>query len=250
VNTTPPDLARALPEWMHRQRDSVQYVYHPRRTDVSDFVRRKFLSDLLAYSDSFTSDARGGTVVCDLNVKLAKPGGRARKLDLILGAPLANVGEASGQDVLRKAKVAEPLLSLEVKLCMTEHRKATSRLIDELLASLEVVKSVAPSCACFGIVVVNVAGKFTSPSNLPGPNVHDRPHEIERLVQRVLDRVPIRNEGAYHGLAVTLISSDNERHFAPGGGIVIPPERSYQETLVRAAQDWESVRSSALRVDR
>ncbi len=235
------ELAPALIDWMRRRRDSAEWVYHPRRTDVSDFVRRKFLSDLLAASPAFAEASRRGRIACDLNVALARPGGRARKLDLIVGVPEQPLGDASGPDVLRKAKVGRRLLSLETKLCMTEHRKATSRMIDELLSSIEVVKSVSPSCICIGIVVVNVGERFTSPLNLPGPNLHDRPHEISRLAARIFNRIPIGTEGAYDALAMSLIDVDNETRFEVGGGIEIPEGRSYAETVQYIAArctDW------------
>lgn len=225
------ELSSALAEWMRGRRESTDWVYHPRKTDVSDYVRRKFLFDLLHQSDAFAAAAKSGRSVCDLNVPLARPGGRARKLDLIVGPPAHAIGEASGTDVLRKAKVVHPVLSLETKLCMTEHRKATSRLIDELLSSLEVVKSVSPACVCVGIVVVNVAERFTSPLNLPGPNLHDRPHEIRRLVAKIFDRIPVGPARGYDALAMALLDLDNETRFEVGGGIEIPSGRSYVETV-------------------
>jgi hypothetical protein len=229
------DLAPALVEWMRTRRESTDWVYHPRKTDVSDFVRRKFLSDLLRASTWFSEAARAGALACDLNVRLARPGGRARKLDLIVGPPVHAVGAATESDVLRKAKVVLPALSLETKLCMTEHRKATSRMIDELLSSIEVVKSVRPTCISIGIVVINVAAKFTSPLNLPGPNLHDRPHEIRRLAARIFDRVPVGAGASYDALAMALIDADNETRFEVGGGIEVPAARGYVETVRQVA---------------
>jgi hypothetical protein len=232
------EFAPALIDWMRRRRESAEWVYHPRRTDVSDFIRRKFLSDLLASSRVFAEAASQGRIACDLNVPLARKGGRARKLDLIVGVPEHPLGDATGPDVLRKAKVGLPLISLETKLCMTEHRKATSRMIDELFSSIEVVKSVNPACICVGIVVVNVAERFTSPLNLPGPNLHDRPHEIRRLAARIFDRIPIGTEGAYDALALSIIDVDNETRFEVGGGIEIPEGRTYEAMIRQIAARW------------
>lgn len=238
MSDTIQDLGPALVDWMRQRRESTEWVYHPRKTDVSDFVRRKFLVDLLRSAPAFERAARNGEVACDLNVPLSRQGGRARKLDLIVGKPKQLVPIATNDDVLRKAKVQAPLLSLETKLCMTEHRKATSRLIDELLSSLEVVKSVAPRCLCVAIVVINVANRFTSPLNLPGPNVHDRPHEIRRLAAKIFERIPIAEERSYEALAVAVVDVDNETRFEVGTGIDVPTVRSYMEAVKWIAERW------------
>lgn len=239
---TPEDLSHALVRWM-RQRGAIrEWPYHPRKTDVSDFIRRKFIADLLAASPRFGEHAREGRIACDLNVSLSTPGGRTRKLDLIVGRPLdgTHVPPTAAADPLRKAKVAAPLLTIEVKLCMTEHRKATSRLIDELHASLEVVKAVKPSAVCVAVVVVNVGERFTSPLNLPGPNRHDRPVEIQRLIAKVLARVPVGGAKAYDCLNVTVVDVDNETRFeVPPAPYDVPPERSYASTVSRAVEAYE-----------
>lgn len=232
------DLAPALVLWMQQRRESVDWVYHPRKTDVSDFVRRKFLSDLLSSCSAFREQARNGEIACDLNVSLSKDGGRTRKLDLIVGEPAnGHLETAKDADVLRKAKVNAPLLALETKLCMTEHRKATSRLIDELLSSLDVVRGVRTEALCVAVLVVNVADRFTSPLNLPGPNLHDRPIEIRRLVDKVLTRIKIGGDG-YDALAVALVDVDNEHRFKVGSGIDVPTRNLYANAVVHVGQSW------------
>jgi hypothetical protein len=232
------DLAPTLIEWMQRRRQTVDWVYHPRKTDVSDYVRRKVLGDLLSSCTAFHEQARRGEIACDLNVSLSKAQGRTRKLDLVVGAPLnGELPEAVGGEVLRKAKVGTLRLALETKLCMTEHRKATSRLIDELLSSLDVVRGVSPNALCVAIVVVNVAIRFTSPLNLPGPNLHDRPVEIHRLVDKVLTRVGVGDNG-YDALAIALVDVDNERHFEVGAGIEIPHRHLYPNAIQSVARRW------------
>ena len=231
------DLAASLVTWMRNRRESVDWVYHPRKTDFSDFIRRKFLSDLLATCPAFHDEARRGAVVCDSNVSLSRKGGRTRKLDLVVGPPIAKVEVAKDSDVLRKSKLSMPRLALETKLCMTEHRKATSRLIDELLSSLDVVRAVSPNAICVSVVVVNVAKRFTSPLNLPGPNLHDRPQEIHRLIAKLFDRVPT-GAGGYDALTVALLDLDNETRFEIGTGIEIPNERQYRNTVNAVGRMW------------
>ncbi|MES1174035.1 MAG: hypothetical protein ABUL62_06875 [Myxococcales bacterium] len=234
------DLAPALIEWMRRRRQVVDWVYHPRKTDVSDYVRRKVLGDLLSSCTMFHEQARRGEIACDLNVSLSKAQGRTRKLDLVVGAALNGaLPEAIDEDVLRKAKVGTPRLALETKLCMTEHRKATSRLIDELLSSLDVVRGVSPDALCVAVVVVNVAARFTSPLNLPGPNLHERPVEIHRLVEKVLTRVGVGDSG-YDALAIALVDVDNEHRFEVGVGIEIPQQHLYPNAIQAVARRWTS----------
>lgn len=232
------DLAPALIEWMQRRRQVVDWVYHPRKTDVSDYVRRKVSGDLLTSCAPFHEQARLGQIACDLNVSLSKARGRTRKLDLVVGSALHGaLPEAVDGDVLRKARVGVPKLALETKLCMTEHRKATSRLIDELHSSLDVVRGVSPDALCVAIVVVNLATRFTSPLNLPGPNLHDRPIEIHRLVEKVLTRVGI-GDGSYDALAIALVDVDNEHRFEVGTGIEIPEQHLYPNAIQTIARRW------------
>lgn len=234
------DLSKALVDWMRERRKLVDWVYHPRKTEFSDFIRRKVLADLLATSAPLREAARSGRIACDLNVSLSRKGGRTRKLDLVVGTPVSPLAVAAGPDVLRKAKIAVPKLTLETKLCMTEHRKATSRLIDELLSSLDVVRAVGgPDATCIAVVVINVGARFTSPLNLPGPNVHDRPHEIERLAAKIFDRVPIGGDG-YTAVAMSLVDFDNETRFEIGSGIDIPTDRQYVSAMAALARTWHA----------
>lgn len=233
-----PDLSVSLAAWMRKQREWNQYVYHPRKTDFSDFVRQKFLSDLLKASLAFAAAAQAGKVACDLNVRLEQTAGRARKLDLIVGTPVAEIGPSRPPDVLRKSKLARQLLSLEVKLCMTEHRKATSRLIDELLSSLDVVKAVAPRCFSTAVVIVNVSDQFLSPLKRSSPNKHEKPHEIRRLIEKIVERVPAEKSGGYDALAMVLVDTDNEGRFEVGSGYAIPAERTYTAALQKTAEFW------------
>lgn len=230
------DISVPLADWF-RQRSKdprIEWPYHPRTSDLSDFVRRRVLSDLLSRSKHLAQSAQAGEIVCDINVKLTGANGRTKKLDLIVGPPeKVVVDQAKTDEPLRKARVARPAFSLEIKSCMTEHGKATPRLVDEMLSSLDVARSSSPDATIMGLLLVNTAAMFTSPLNLPGPNVHTQPSAADRVITEIRQRVPVGN-GGYDGLAIAVLDMDNERRIEA----VDPAEwvpTSYQYAPVIAA---------------
>lgn len=244
-------MERALVhEWRRtRKQHPHEWLYHPRRTSLSDVVARKFLLDLMGVSPALVEDARAGSVACDLNVTLTS-GPRHKKLDLVIGEPLEPPGPAPDpSNPLRKARLRSNLMTLEVKACMTSHRQATPRLLDELRSSLEVVKGAEFRTIPIAIVVINVAPTFTNPLNTPGPNQH-RPSDIARLFSRLAERVRLARgtspELAYGGIAIVPVDTDNEHRIveAKREGRV-PPTHTYERAIARAAQLYQSIKSTA-----
>jgi hypothetical protein len=237
------DLSGPLALWLRdRMNDRrLDWPYHPRSNDLSDFVRRQVMRDLLRACPAFAADAVEGRVACDLNVRLVGHTGQGRKLDLVLGAPASGrLARESSSDPLRKAKLALPTFSLEVKACMTAHAKAIPRLIGELQQSIEVVKTTNASALAFAVLVVNVSRKFTSPLNRPGPNVHDQPRAAKAVIDATLRRIPIGPRG-YSAVAIVLIDFDNERNsraLAPTAWI--PASHRYVNALISIATTYRS----------
>jgi len=233
-------LGERLCEWLGaRAADpKVEWPYHPRSNDFSDFVRRTFLHDLLGRSTAAKAMATTGKLVCDLNVSLvSQTSGRKKKIDLVVGRPLKTGVRSS--DLIEKAKVASPLLTLEVKACMTEHGKAAPRLIDELLSSLEVVRGADDDAVPIAVLVVNAADRFTSPLNLPGPNVHQQPDATQKLLEHVRERVKVGPQG-YSAFAITIVSFDNEKTAEPLNPLDwVPKDRTYDRALQIAATGLE-----------
>lgn len=228
-----------------RAKSPHEWLYHPRRTSISGLVVRKFIADLIAVSPKLAADAEAGRLACDLNVEFSV-GGRNKTLDCVLGRPLETLGDAiDPQHPLRKARVDRPLITVEVKACMTSHRQANSRLIDELHSSVEVVKAHSRLVIPVAIVIVNVSPTFTNPLNLPGPNKHV-PAEVARVFHRLVERVQLdRGSGldpAYGGLAIVGVDTDNEKRIreATREGRV-PASHTYERTVGRVAALYDRV---------
>jgi hypothetical protein len=130
-----------------------------------------------------------------------------------------------------------------VKACMTAHRQSTPRLIDELVASLDVVKAMRMAAIPIVIVVVNVSEIFTNPLHLPGPN-KSKMSEIERLFKRVVERVPLDSgsgrDKAYGAIGVAVVDTDNEKHLSrTTAAKYVPSTHTYGVAIARAAALFE-----------
>ena len=226
-----------------RKRFPHEWLYHPRKVDLSGFVRQKFISDLASSSEKFRSLAHVGKIACDLNVPLAA-GGRNKTMDFVIGVPLVALqGAQDSAQPLRKAKLALPLLTIEIKACMTSHRQATTRLVDELTSSVDVVKGVNPEAIAVALVLVNVSQTFTNPLKLPGPNNQSK-RDIERLFHRLCERVPLDRgsgrERAYGAIGIDVVSIDNEALIDTADpGRFVPDSHSYATAVARARALFE-----------
>jgi hypothetical protein len=240
------DVAFQVAEWLRQRRQSGEYewLYHPRSNDVGHAVRIFFLRDLLAYSRELCSNGLAGKVVCDLNVNLSDAdGARRKRLDLVVGRPKSECPHNDTTNPMRKGQVEHPVLVLETKSCMTSHRAAIPRLLDELRSSLEVIRSAAPTALAFAVVLVNVCERFTSPLKRPGPNLHRQPNDAQAVIGEILARVPIgQAKQGYDGLAFGLVDFDNENRIdARDPLLLVEPERTYSVMIARAAELYEEM---------
>jgi hypothetical protein len=240
-----PDLDEALfEEWTNLRRSNPhEWFYHPRRTKLSAFVLGKFIDDLRASSKHFRDAADSGALVGDVNVEM-QGSGRRKALDLVIGPP-CTPALPSTMDRLARGKTTEPLVTLEVKACMTAHRQSTPRLIDELVASLDVVKAMRMAAIPIVIVVVNVSEIFTNPLHLPGPN-KSKMSEIERLFTRVVERVPLDSgsgrDKAYGAIGIAVVDTDNEKRLSRTTATTyVPSTHTYGVAIARAAALLERI---------
>jgi hypothetical protein len=228
-----------------REMSPHEWLYHPRRTAISGMVVQRFLVDLMSTSALVKSDAERGALACDLNVEFSARG-RKKTLDSVLGRPSETLGNApEPQHPLRKAKLSYPLITVEVKACMTSHRQANSRLIDELHSSVEVVKSHSRDAIPVAVVIVNVSPTFTNPLNLPGPNKHVAV-EVARIFERVVQRVQLDSgtgvDTAYGGLALVVVDIDNEKRIREASRTDrVPDSHTYERMVGRVAALYERV---------
>jgi hypothetical protein len=148
------------------------------------------LAVISARSPEFANGVRDGTIILGIS---QKTGGRRRqkKLDLV---------------VTRNNSDAH-LVAIEIKSCMTAHSKAHTRLVAELTSSLDALLDADPLAKFFSIVAINYGNKFTSPLNLPGPNVHD-PDDAPNLATAL--RNSLSNNTEIAGTLVIPIMFDNE----------------------------------------
>jgi hypothetical protein len=224
-----------------------EWLYHPRKVDLSGFVRQKFISDLASASDKFRALAHVGKIACDLNVPLAAAG-RNKTMDFVIGVPLVALTESKdAAQPLRKAKLSRPLLTIEIKACMTSHRQATTRLVDELTSSVDVVKGVNPEAIAVALVLVNVSQTFTNPLRLPGPNKHSE-RDVERLFRRLRERVPLDRgsgrERAYGAVGIDVVSIDNEALIDTADPArFVPESHSYATAVARARALFERLQA-------
>ena len=134
---------------------NIAWPYHP-RIGLGRMLLDSLLHALETASAQFASGIRDGSVLVKTSLKI---GGKRRqkKIDL----------------VITRDSPAAMLVAVEIKSCMTAHSKAHTRLVAELTSSLDAVLDADSVAKFFAIVTINYGTKFTSPLNLPGPNLHD-----------------------------------------------------------------------------
>jgi hypothetical protein len=189
---------------------NVAWPYHPRTGKIGGLLIDCLLHSLRVSSPDFDKAVRDGAWVVRRN---KQTGGNRRKkrLDLVISRRGTNA----------------PLVAVEAKACMTAHAKAHSRLVAELTSSLDAVLDADANAKFFAIVAINCGDKFTSPLNLPGPNIHaekDGPALADALVNSLSNNIEIR------GTLLLPIRFDNERVCEPFPG-ALPPSQQDQRQL-------------------
>jgi hypothetical protein len=184
-------LCRALAD---RCRDpNVAWPYHPRK-GIGQIIIDCLLECVLLQNASFKRAIEDGNVALKVNTVT---GGkrRSKRLDLVMSSTSL-----------------PHLVAVEAKACMTAHSKARTRLVAELTSSLDAVQDKCSPAKLFVVVVVNCSERFTSPLNLPGPNVHDISdgQDFSDALVRSLSNNP-----DIAGLLVVPIRFDNETYCIP-----------------------------------
>lgn len=119
--------------------------YHNHRRDEhSQIVSDEIYQDLISGCPELTEDAQTGIVKCWLNV--ATPGGRKRKIDMLVGEPLPD-----GSPDLKRIRIA-----MENKSVVTAHRNRDAR-FDDLKGVLEVAQRESPEAILVGTVIIGTS---------------------------------------------------------------------------------------------
>jgi hypothetical protein len=188
---------------------SVKWAYHPQSNNVGQIVAQNALARLIGLDGGIASAIRAGRISVEFNASIAGRR-RSKKVDLAMGYPVdVTDGEVLRPDEFLCGPISSPLLLCEVKSCMTAHQKARPRLVSELLSTLEVADGLRPRPIVLGFIVMNYARRFTSPKNLPGPNLHNE-GDASRALEQLFSQVPTGEGDGYDALVVVPISFDNE----------------------------------------
>jgi hypothetical protein len=135
--------------------------YHNhRKQEHSDLVCEGVFRDLLQNCKSLQEDFDEGEIGYWLNVRA--PGGRGRKLDLVIGKPDPETGTSSIEGLR---------IGLENKSVITAHRNKSSR-FDDLSETLDAILRVRPQAVMAATVMVGTAQRVL--------NIPDRVKQIAK----------------------------------------------------------------------
>lgn len=252
------------------------WQYHPRSDHHSKVSCWAILFDLLQTSRLLRKHAAEGLIGFGLNHKLTNfRENKSKRLDLVLCRPAASTSrtantfsamatrygiplEPDERDLLAalpmllQVPVGAVLVALEAKAAMTEHGKACPRLYDELNSSHSIVHGHDQTSIAAGLVMVNTATEFYSPTvrgNQNGPvekTTHKQPEAAERVI-RTVERLPRRSSTAEHGFdALAVLAVDCRNDGAPVTVLANPPAPEpgssfHYETLInRVCHTYQS----------
>lgn len=167
------------------------FRYHPRSDQHSKLLCALIFNDLMEACPSLRKDITEGRVVCGINSACSFPNGKTKTLDLAIGEPLNPVLGLPPQVLMSDQPIKDVRISCEAKQAMTEHQKSKPRLFDELSSSHEIVHQGVPKAIATGIVVVNIASVYASPTRQTsrrGPPVmtkHRQPDVTKQMVDHL-----------------------------------------------------------------
>ncbi|MDZ4754712.1 MAG: hypothetical protein SGJ11_09470 [Phycisphaerae bacterium] len=162
------------------------------------------------------SHAGAGTIVGGVNAAHTFASGKTKSLDLAIGTPADAIIVPLASSSIVMGKISQLRVAMEAKQCMTEHSKTKPRIYDELSSSHEIVHKGEPKAIACGIVVVNIAEKYASPTRrLPaGPVLftsHKQPEAAGAIVQhlRGLHRRTADGQTGFDAFVTIVIDCDN-----------------------------------------
>lgn len=194
--------------------------YHPRSDEHSKILCAYVLEDLVSSCDSLRQHALRGEVCYELNHEVWRRDGTKKLLDLVIGQP----AESLTGEGIRRGKVMTPgiRIAIEAKACMTKHRSAMPRLRDELVGSMGSAVEANPQAVVGGVVVVNIADQFLSPTHQPDPvprelarlrrRKHNQPKDAASVVE-ALGKLPFRKgppDVGFDSLGIIVVYHDND----------------------------------------
>jgi hypothetical protein len=230
--------------------------------------------DLLQESPLLRAHAQTGQVVFGVNHKMRDwKDQRTKALDLVIARPaehrrrrpLAALVQKYGIQLtqeeatrlaslppLLEGPVGNVLLALEAKACMTAFAKARPRLYDELNSSHLTIHGDTDQAIAAGLVMINAADTFASPSfnrlGLVEPRLnfstHRQPNDAELTVAKIheLPRRTGPGDRGYDALGILLVDCRNDG--SPVRLVAEPPapgprnDYHYQQMVRRVATHY------------
>jgi len=192
------------------------YRYHPRSDAHSKRLCELVLEDLLAACPRLAEDEKARAVVGGTNVSHAFANGQTKTLDLAIGTLASELLPHAAPAAIVSKVIGTLRIAVEAKQCMTEHSKSKPRIFDELSSSHAIVHAGEPNAIACGIVVVNIAARYASPTrqlatgNLVYIN-HNQPQAARVIVEHVrkLQRRSRVGQVGFDALATIVIDCDN-----------------------------------------
>lgn len=191
------------------------FRYHPRSDEHSKSLCKMILNDFIRACPLLADHIRNGTVVCAINTEFDF-NGKTKTLDLAIGEPADPVMPTTLDSPLSsKVRMSHIRFSCEAKQTMTEHSKSIPRLFDELSSSHAIVHR-EPNAIAAGIVVVNIADRFASPTRQQATGeliftAHTQPYVAARVIEK-LSQLTMSSAESAHGFdafAVVTVNCDN-----------------------------------------
>jgi len=190
-------------------------LYHPRSDAHSNALCLGILADLIETCPVFAGRAARGEIVAQLN-HTSTVGHEEWNVDLAVGPPRGLPNAPAGGELIRSGPPAVIELAIEAKAVMTEHGKARRNRLRDLQAFHSHAHAYDQNVVAVGVVVVNLAEFFWSPTRSPSDVTHHR--GIATLGESTIDiyrNLPLRRRPAdgpgFEAVAVIAIRHDNIR---------------------------------------
>lgn len=193
------------------------FRYHPRSDTHSKTLCRFVFEDLLEACSTLAAQVHRGEVVGVINAEFTFPNGKTKTLDLAIGEPAELITPSSPGDDPTVRALLRLRLSCEAKQCMTEHSKTKPRIFDELSSSHEIVHQGDTNAIAAGIVVVNIADEYASPTrqvSAEGELIkvkHRQPQVTESMIRHLEGLVMREGPGTvgFDAFATIVVNCDN-----------------------------------------
>lgn len=190
-----------------------RHQYHPRSDAHSNAICTAILRDLLSHCPPLAQRAQTGEIVASLN-HTATISYQRWNIDLALGRPASAAEPPSKGESVRFDTPALIEVAMEAKGVMTEHGKARHNRLRDLQAFHHHAHMYNQQTVAVGVVVVNVAPVYWSPTRDPEDiTEHTRIDQLGKETVDLFRNLPLRNSSkdgpGLEAACVVVVSHDN-----------------------------------------